>query len=157
MEFAELYRRYAPDVHRFALYLTGQRGDADDITAETFARVWTASTPLEMATVKAYLFAIARNLYRQGLRRQSRQVALDPDLHDPGIGPFAQLSQQQQLGRTLAKLQQLPEQSRAALLMHAVDGMPYEAIAQVLNISLAAVKVKIHRARLALAGVDNEL
>ena len=80
-----------------------------------------------------------------------------PDLHDPGIGPFAQLSQQQQLGRTLAKLQQLPEQSRAALLMHAVDGMPYEAIAQVLNISLAAVKVKIHRARLALAGVDNEL
>jgi len=39
--------------------------------------------------------------------------------------------------------------------MHAVDGMPYEEIAQVLGISLAAVKVKIYRARLALAGIRN--
>ena len=46
-------------------------------------------------------------------------------------------------------------ESRAALLMHAVDGMPYEEIAQVLDISLAAVKVKIYRARLALAGIRN--
>jgi RNA polymerase sigma-70 factor (ECF subfamily) len=156
MDFSELYRRYAPDVYRFALYLTGQRGDAEDITAETFARVWTSSVPLEMATVKAYLFAIARNLYRQGMRRQSRQVALDDELLDPAIGPLAQATQQEQLRHTLARLQELPEQGRAALLMHAVDGMPYQEIAQVLGLSLAAVKVKIHRARLALAGVNNE-
>ena len=153
MDFSELYRRYARDVYRFALYLTGQRGDAEDITAETFARVWTSSVPLQMATVKAYLFAIARNLYRQGLRRQAREVALDDELLDPRIGPLAQAAQQE---HTLARLQQLPEQGRAALLMHAVDGMPYEEIAQVLGVSLAAVKVKIHRARLALAGVSNE-
>jgi RNA polymerase sigma-70 factor (ECF subfamily) len=156
MDFSELYRRYARDVYRFALYLTGQRGDAEDITAETFARVWTSSVPLQMATVKAYLFAIARNLYRQGLRRQAREVALDDELVDPRIGPLAQAAQQEQLRHTLARLQQLPEQGRAALLMHAVDGMPYEEIAQVLGVSLAAVKVKIHRARLALAGVSNE-
>jgi DNA-directed RNA polymerase specialized sigma24 family protein len=39
--------------------------------------------------------------------------------------------------------------------MRAFDEMPYEEIAQSLGISLAAVKVKIHRARLALAGVRN--
>jgi DNA-directed RNA polymerase specialized sigma24 family protein len=39
--------------------------------------------------------------------------------------------------------------------MYAVDGMPYEEIARVLDISLAAVKVKIYRARLALAGTRN--
>ena len=53
----------------------------------------------------------------------------------------------------LAGLQKLPEIDRAALLMRAFDEMPYEEIAQSLGISLAAVKVKIHRARLALAGV----
>jgi len=153
MDFSELYRRYSPAVHRFALYLTGQRGDAEDITAETFARVWTTSVPLELATVKAYLFTIARNLYLQGLRGRSRQLALEDDLLDPGPGPFAQVAQQELLHSTLQKLQELPEANRAALLMHAVDGMPYEEIAQVLKLSLPAVKVRIHRARLALAGV----
>jgi RNA polymerase sigma-70 factor, ECF subfamily len=110
-----------------------------------------------MATVKAYLFTIARNLYRQGLRQKSRHVAVDEKMHDPGIGPFAQVAQREQLQNALARLQRLPEIGRAALLMHAVDGMPYEEIAQVLKLSLAAVKVKIHRARLALAGVSSEL
>jgi len=63
--------------------------------------------------------------------------------------------QKEQLDTVLAELQKLPEASRAALLMHAVDGMPYEEIARVLDISLAAVKVKIYRARLALAGIRN--
>jgi RNA polymerase sigma-70 factor, ECF subfamily len=157
MDFSGLYRRYAPEVYRFALYLTGQRSDAEDITAETFARVWTSSEPLEMATVKAYLFTIARNVYRQGLRGRSRHVALEEDFQDPGLGPLAQAAQQERLQTTVALLQRLPEASRTALLMHAVDGMPYEQIAQALKLSLPAVKVKIHRARLALAGVSNEL
>lgn len=157
MDFSELYRRYSADVHRFALYLTGQRGDAEDITAETFARVWTSPAPLELTTVKAYLFTIARNLHRQGARNRSRHVEFEADFHDPGPGPFAQAAQQEQLQSTLEKLQELPEASRAALLMHAVDGMPYEQIAQVLKLSLPAVKVRIHRARLALAGIANEL
>jgi RNA polymerase sigma-70 factor (ECF subfamily) len=57
----------------------------------------------------------------------------------------------------LAGLQQLPELSRAELLMYAVDGMPYEQIAQVLKLSLPAVKVRIHRARLALAQSKHEI
>ncbi|HEX4268899.1 MAG TPA: RNA polymerase sigma factor [Steroidobacteraceae bacterium] len=157
MDFSGLYQRYAPDVYRFALYLTGQRSDAEDITAETFARVWTSSVPLEMVTVKAYLFTIARNLYRQGLRGKSRHVELDEGLQDPRSDPFAEVAQEERLQNTMVALQQLPEISRSALLMYALDGMPYEQISQVLKLSLPAVKVKIHRARLALAGISNEL
>jgi RNA polymerase sigma-70 factor (ECF subfamily) len=53
----------------------------------------------------------------------------------------------------LAGLQELREIDRAALLMRALDSMPYEEIARALGISLASAKVKIHRARLALAGI----
>ena len=49
IDFTELYRKYAPDVFRFALYLCGNSGDAEDITAETFVRVWAAPAPLEIA------------------------------------------------------------------------------------------------------------
>ena len=41
-DFSSLYKKYAPDVYRFALYLSGERGDAEDITSETFVRAWTA-------------------------------------------------------------------------------------------------------------------
>ena len=70
--FGELYRQYAPDVFRFALYLSGERADAEDITAETFVRAWSAPEPVRMSTVKGYLFTIARNLFLQGRRRKSR-------------------------------------------------------------------------------------
>lgn len=50
----------------------------------------------------------------------------------------------------MAELQQLPELDRSALLMSAFEGMPYEEIARALGISLAAVKMKIHRSRLKL-------
>ena len=52
---------------------------------------------------------------------------------------------------TLAILMKLPESSRAALLLRAHEGLSYEEIARILGISLSAVKVKIHRARLYVA------
>jgi|ERR1035441_1164281 DNA-directed RNA polymerase specialized sigma24 family protein len=61
-DFSALYKKYAPDVFGFALYLSGERGEAEDITSETFVRVWTSPEPIEMATVRGYLFTIARAL-----------------------------------------------------------------------------------------------
>jgi RNA polymerase sigma-70 factor (ECF subfamily) len=69
-----LYKEYSTNVYRFALYLSGNRAEAEDIVAETFVRAWTSSSPILLETVKGYLFAIARNLYLQGLRRVSRQT-----------------------------------------------------------------------------------
>jgi RNA polymerase sigma-70 factor, ECF subfamily len=153
--FSDLYKKHAPDVYHFALYLSGERGEAEDITSETFVRAWTSPEPIRTATVKGYLFTIARNLFLQGLRKKSRHVALDEDLRDPQASPYAQAEQKAELRAVLAELQKLPEIDRAALLMRAFDEMPYEEIARALGISLAAVKVKIHRARLALADIRN--
>ena len=153
IELDALYRKYAPDVFRFALYLSGNRAEAEDITSETFVRAWTSPEPVRMATVKGYLFTIARNMFLQGLRRKSRHVALDEQLKDPRSGPGADREDNARLEATLAEMQKLPEIDRAALLMRAFEEMPYEEIARCLGISLASVKVKIHRARLALSGL----
>ena len=149
--FGDLYRQHAPDVFRFALYLSGNRSDAEDITSETFVRAWTSPEPIRTATVKGYLFTIARNLFLHSRRRASRQVELPEDLPDRAPGPQAAVEYDAELRRVLAALQELPEVDRAALLMRAQDEMAYDEIARSLGISLAAVKVKIHRARLALA------
>jgi len=152
-DFSSLYKKYAPDVYRFALYLSNERGEAEDITSETFVRAWTSPEPIVMVTVKSYLFTIARNLFFQGLRKKSRHFALNDELRDPQAGPYVQAEQKEKLHSVMIELQRLPEASRSALLMRAVDGMAYEEIAQVLGISLSAAKVKIHRARLALVGL----
>lgn len=152
-DFSALYKKYAPDVYRFALYLSGERGEAEDITSETFVRAWTSPEPIRMATVKGYLFTIARNLFLQRLRKKSRHVELSEELRDSQPSPQAQAEQKAELRAVLARLKKLPEIDRAALLMRAFDEMPYEEIARALRISLAAVKVKIHRARLALADI----
>lgn len=152
-DFHGLYRRHAPEVFRFALYLSGNRQDAEDITSETFVRAWTAPGPIRMETVKGYLLTIARNLFLQGLRRRSRQVALSEDLPDPGPDPTVLAERDSELEAALARLQQLPEIDRAAMVMRAVEELPYEEIARALGISLSAVKVKIHRARLKLAAL----
>jgi RNA polymerase sigma-70 factor, ECF subfamily len=153
--FSELYKKHAPDVYHFALYLSGERGEAQDITSETFVRAWTAPEPIRMATVKGYLFTIARNLFLQGLRKKSRHVELDDQLRDPQPSPYAQAELREELQAVLAGLQKLPEIDRAALLMRAFDEMPYDEIARALGISLASAKVKIHRARLALGDTRN--
>jgi RNA polymerase sigma-70 factor (ECF subfamily) len=155
-EFSTLYKKYAPDVFRFALYLSGDRSQAEDITSETFVRVWTSSGRLELATVKGYLFTIARNLFLRGIRGTSRHVGLDRELPDPQASPYDRAERKQELHAVLAGLQELPEIDRAALLMRALDGMAYEEIARSLGISLSSAKVKIHRARLALAGIRQD-
>jgi RNA polymerase sigma-70 factor, ECF subfamily len=154
-DFSTLYRKYAPDVFRFALYLSGDRSQAEDITSETFVRVWTSAQKVELSTVKGYLFTIARNLFLHGVRSKARHVELDPKLTDSLAGPHVQAEQKEELRAVLAGLQELPEIDRAALLMRSLDGMAYEEIARTLGISLASVKVKIHRARLALSGIRN--
>lgn len=154
--FGELYERYAPDVLRFALYLSGDRHEAEDITSETFVRAWTATVPIRTATVKGYLLTIARNLFLQGLPRKSRHSALDDRLPDPRASTDARAEQNSDLKAVLARLQRLPEGDRAALVMRAVDEMPYEEIARALEISLSAAKARVHRARLAFADMRKE-
>jgi RNA polymerase sigma-70 factor (ECF subfamily) len=150
-DVSALYEKYSASVFRFALYLSGDRALAEDITSETFVRAWTSSARIDMTTVKGYLFTIARHLYLRGVRKQSRQVALEDTIQHAGASPYDQAAAKDEFDRVRAGLMTLSEIDRTVLLMRALDDMPYDEIARAVGISLAAVKVKIHRARLALA------
>lgn len=154
-DFQAFYQKHAPEVYRFALYLSSNRGEAEDITSETFVRAWASAERIDAATIKGYLFTIARNLFLQRLRKRSREVELAGEFRAGGTDPHEQAETKEALSLVLAELANLPEVRRTALLLHAVEGMPYEEIARVLGLSLAGVKVKIYRARMALSAVRN--
>ena len=149
-DLEDVYRKHSADVYRFALYLSGNAGIAEDITSETFVRVWRQSGEIRVATVKAYLLTIARHLYLRTRRHAARQVELPPAVPDAQPGLDEWVHGRQELEVVLRALQELPEVDRAAVLMR-VDDVPYEDIAEALQISVAAAKVKVHRARARLA------
>src|SRR5215475_3877170 len=85
-DIESLYKRYAPDVRRFVLFLSGDPMVADEITSDTFVSAWLARERIRQPTVKSYLLAIARNLYRDVQRRQERHAELEEYMTDKRIG-----------------------------------------------------------------------
>ncbi len=147
--FAELYTAHARDVYRFSLYLSGDAELAQDLTSETFLRVWVTGQAVRATTVKAWLFVIARNLYRHELRHIRRKLPLNEAVAS-AVSPAGDAEMREQLERVCRSLAALPEVDRSAVLLR-VEGVSYAEIAVLLEISVAAAKVKVHRARLHLA------
>jgi RNA polymerase sigma-70 factor, ECF subfamily len=151
--FHELYSRYASDVYRFAHWLSGNPHDAHDITAETFVRAWTAPEEPRLESVKAYLFAIARNLHRKQWRRASRHDALDEAMPDSATRPDEAALNRDEFQRTMTAVHALPEMDRTVLLLRAEEELSYQDIAAVTGLSVTAAKVKVFRARAKLAAL----
>ena len=97
---------------------------------------------------------IARNLYRDAMRRRA-EVSLPENLEiaDNGPGPEASTQARDELRRVLSALRQIPEHEREVLLMATVEGLTHQAIAVALGLSVDAVKLRVHRARVRLNAI----
>jgi RNA polymerase sigma-70 factor, ECF subfamily len=153
-DFSALYQRYAHNVYRFALYLSGDFALAQDLTADTFARAWVARDRIRVGSVNAYLLMIARNLYRDEKRRRAPVALPDGmDVIDNGARLAASVEARDELRRVLAALREIPDGEREVLLMATVEGLSHLAIAGALELSVDAVKVRVHRARVRLNAI----
>ncbi len=151
--FHELYAEYSRDVYRFSYWLTGNSHDAADITSETFVRAWTASDGVKMDSVKAYLFAIARNLVRKQWHRASRLEALEAETADASIDPSASAETCDELRRIHEIVQSLPEMDRVLFSLRAEQELSYSDIAHITGLSVAAAKVRVFRMRLKITQI----
>jgi RNA polymerase sigma-70 factor (ECF subfamily) len=149
--FRDLYERYYPDVFRFALFLTGDVARAEDLTADTFVRAWTARDRIRQETVRAYLLTITRNLFRDYVRTAQPHVTLDERLQDGSPMADARVERASALQQVRARLRHVARGDRRALLLYVVREMSYSEIAAALGVSVGAVKSRIFRAREALA------
>ena len=149
-EFHALYERYADDIYRFAFWLAGDMGDAEDLTSETFARAWVARDRIRVETVKAYLLAITRNAYLR-LRKDFRSPVATTDIAPPiSASGEHRLLLQEELRQVWDDLSKLSQEDRSAFLLRALHELPYKEIARVMGISVSSAKVKVHRVRLRL-------
>jgi RNA polymerase sigma-70 factor (ECF subfamily) len=156
--FAVVYDELAPRLYGFLLRQTSDMARAEDLVQQTFLQMHRArGSFLAGAEVLPWAFAIARRLLIDGYRRGRREVLDGDDARDepPASGPTADdLVQAQQLAdRIKRELARLPEAQRVAFELVKQEGLSLAEAAQVLGTTVAAVKLRAHRAYEALRGV----
>lgn len=148
--FEALVHRHTQSIHAFVYRLTGDRSDAEDITQETFLRMWQRASKWAPGSVKftTWLHQIARNLCIDEFRRarsKKRTVANDDQLVSD-----MPLDELEQSGRTIAmrqELSRLPERQRTALVLCQVQGWSQREAASVIGTTSDGIQALIGRAR----------
>lgn len=147
LNFEDLYNSYSSEVYKFAFWISGDRFEAEDITSETFVRVWVRFNSIRTKTLKAYLFTIARNIYLKKWNQAKRHIAIDDTFPDPIPGPEKIVVSRLEIQQIQNMLQMLSEVDRTAFILRVLFDLPYIEIARILQISHSSVKVKVHRVR----------
>jgi RNA polymerase sigma-70 factor (ECF subfamily) len=153
----EFLEEHLQRVYRFALRLTSDHHEAEDIVQETFLRAWRHRERLrEPAAARFWLLRIAANIWRDQLRKP-RRVALWGDAPEEGNGtggllgpPERRVLAEEEIERALRAMDALPERQRQVLYLHAFEELPHAEIAAVLEISQGAVKASLSLARRAM-------
>ena len=149
----DVVREHADRVYRLAYRLTGNPHDAEDLTQETFIRVFRSLADYKPGTFEGWLHRITTNLFLDQARRKQRIRfdALSDERADrltsaspsPDVA-YADQTFDDDIERALATL---PPDFRAAVVLCDVEGLSYEEIADILGAKLGTVRSRIHRGR----------
>ena len=147
----DLFERYAPALLRFADRLLSDRSTAEEVTQEVFVKVISRAHQYDgRAEVSSWLFAIAANACRDRRRRDRRATIVPLEgVAEPahkGEGIESALGERERRAAVRRALSSLSEEQREALVLARYHGLPYAEIAEVLGISVGAVKTRIFRA-----------
>ena len=141
--FGELLERHEREIFAYALRLTGDRDDADDVYQETFLAAFKGWPPPRRGQERAWLYRIATNKVIDRARKAKRLVRLS-DLKD------LRLAAPERDGVSLADLASavkvLPEGQRAAFVLRKVQGLEYADVARVLECSEEAARSRVAEA-----------
>jgi RNA polymerase sigma-70 factor (ECF subfamily) len=167
--FAQLVRRHSRTVYRVALRMTGNATDAEDVLQETFLQVHRKlDTFLHEAKFSTWLYGIATNAALMQLRaRRSRPIERSLADYLPRFdetGTYARLDvdyscaaradvvvEHRELARAaLEFVAELPEPYRVPFVLRDLEELDTEEVATILGIDVAAVRQRVHRARLML-------
>lgn len=149
--FEVLVRRHEGRVYRVALRLLGSDADAQDATQETFVRAWRGLGRFRgESAISTWLFRIVTNRCLNVIVARRPVEGLDLDLPLVGGDPAEIAEQRERFAAVARSVVSLPPEQRAALVLRDFEGLSYEEVAAALGVSVAAVKGRIHRARLSM-------
>jgi len=152
--FDELVTRHSGRVYAVCYRYFGDAADAEDATQETFVTLLRrAGTFRGQAAFSTWLYRVATNACNDLARRRARRPRTggDPDVAADVADPSDSLAAAELQADLVEALDQLDPVSRAAVVLHDVQGFPYAIVADRLGVPVGTVKSRIHRGHARLA------
>jgi RNA polymerase sigma-70 factor (ECF subfamily) len=158
-EFAREALPWLDDVYRFALSLTRDEADADDVVQETFLRAYRSwHTFIPGTDCRRWLFTICRNVFLRSRERQRPTVDLEDGEQDAlAAGSvyaaaresgYDDLYARLDIGPALREaIDELAEPFRSAVILVDVEDLSYEAAAEVMEVPIGTVRSRLFRGR----------
>lgn len=149
--FAELVRRHEPRVRGVLVRLLDDDRDVEEAVQDTFVQAWRHLDRFRgEARLFTWLYRIATNeAFMRRRRKRPPTTELDEGAAaSDAAGPEAAAETSDAREFLLARIRELPLEHRAPLVLRDVEGLSNQEVADVLDISLAAAKSRIHRARM---------
>lgn len=141
----QLYENVSGNIYGFALSITKNTHDAEDVLQETFVKVYSkACEYIPQGKPLAWIFTIARNLCLTKMREKARTSALDESR--PQDLDFSSVHDVEHKILLEMLFKVLNDEEKQILLLHSVNGMKHREIASFMNISLNTALSKYHRA-----------
>lgn len=148
------------DVYRFALSMTRDEADADDVVQETFLRAYRSWHTYEPGSeCRKWLFTICRNVFLRLRERERKRVdcgGVETQLETlatvsvaaDAVVAAADLFSQLDLGPALERsIGELPEVFRSAVVLVDVEGMAYNEAASILGVPVGTIRSRLFRGR----------
>ena len=150
--FETVVAAHHPEIHRYLRRLTARGSEADDLSQETFLRAYRAFRELpEDANVRAWLFAIATNLFRNHVRSEKRRstfhaAVLATGGERAGDGPEVETVYRETRTVIEAAIDALPLKQRTAFVLRKIHELDYETIARTLDCSADSARAHVFQA-----------
>ncbi|HEV3473656.1 MAG TPA: RNA polymerase sigma factor [Actinomycetota bacterium] len=152
--FTELYDRYHRRVYRFVRSQTPDDATAEDLTAQTFFRALSSAGTFDgRGSYKSWLFRIAHNTVSSWrLHRTKSPIVLEevPEHVDPSPSPASVLVAGEERSLVWRVVSSLAPAQREAISLRYIEDLTTEEIAEITGRSRGAVRILLHRGRIAL-------
>ena len=138
-----------PHVRRFAISLSGNHADGDDLLQATVERVLKKGAP-DNVDMKKWMFRICKNIWIDGYRakkvREKAALGQDITIHDQPDGE-AVIMDRLKLKEVTTAMKTIPDDQRIVLSLIAIEGMSYKEAAKMLEIPIGTIMSRLARAR----------
>lgn len=162
--FEQLVLAWERAIYNYLYRLVGHRETAEDLTQETFLKVYQNLSRLDPERAPtAWVFKIATNTANDWFRKQARRpedlVETEGDFEPETLGAgaaYLDIDDRITVAEVEQALHRLKPVYREALVLHYVNGYTYEELAVLLGVPVNTIKIHVHRARAALRQVLNQ-
>lgn len=158
-----LVRQYQDRLFSFALKLTGNNEDAEEVAQDAFVRAYRAlkrypAERIQRMRLKAWLYRVALNVARNRWRKKRHSLVslstADPggngrgawEAEDDSKRPDSRLERKRERADLASLVAQLPDRYRTAIILRYVEGLRVEEVAEILKQPLGTTKSNLHRA-----------